>query len=722
MKQPERLNATRVPKFRKPGDNTMKSPQFTKLLLVVALILTFAQFAIAAVPAAPSPLSPAAGASVPAPLTISWSAVTDPAGIIAYNWQVSASSTFGVVVAQNSTMGPTQDTVSGLANGTYFWRVQAVNSSFVQGTWSQARSFSINGATAGSLAGPTLNPTKAYSTFHPREVIVFSWSPVPGAATYILQAATDPSFPVATRLQFDNIPSPSFSFAEADEGAYTARVFAVDANGVLSAPSNSISYTVSYNNPIAGPPSIISPTGNATLTLPITFKWTDVVNPQPSGYELQIAKDSSFSTIEEDDPQLNDPTRTVLSLTPGQKFWRVRSFQGDSSPTTAAVTKFSGSGSFTVSSAPATPIALGFTANPLYSGNTTWVSVQLSSAAPAGGAVINLTSSDPNAAPVPATVTMPGNIGWLQFQMQAGQVVSSTPVTITATVNGAGATGQLTVLPPSLKSISISPNAVNGGAQPVATVLLNGVAPSGGAAVNFTSSSPAVLAPAVGTAPAGSVQVGVALPTTTVTATTTAIITATWNGISVQAPLTLTPQGQPASITLSQSSIAGGTAAFVTVTTAAPATSDQIFQVNSSSPSITVPSSLLMPAGTTSARFNIQTAAVTTLTQGSISVSGGGVTLSAALTLNPPPPAAPTAVLTVTASGRSGINVTSNPAGINVPVGSTGSASLPANGPVTLSVSGGRTAFWTGACTTAGKTASCTFTLTGNASVSANVQ
>jgi hypothetical protein len=116
----------------------MKSPQFARLLLVVALILTFAQFAIAAVPAAPSPLSPAAGASVSAPLTISWSAVTDPAGIIAYNWQVSASSTFGVVIAQNSTMGPTQDTVSGLANGTYFWRVQAVNGSFVQGTWSQA--------------------------------------------------------------------------------------------------------------------------------------------------------------------------------------------------------------------------------------------------------------------------------------------------------------------------------------------------------------------------------------------------------------------------------------------------------------------------------------------------------------------------------------------------------------------------------------------------------
>jgi hypothetical protein len=699
----------------------MNTARFARLLFILISLLSFAQFAAAAVPAAPSPIAPAAGASVSAPLSISWSAVTDPSGIVAYNWQVSASSSFGTVIAQNSTMGPTQDTVSGLANGTYFWRVQAVNSGFVQGTWSQGRSFTITGAGAGALAAPTLDPTHAYSTFHPREVIVFSWTPVAGAVSYMLQAATDSSFPVATRLQFDNIPGTTAAFAEADEGSYSARVFAVDANGILSTPSNTISYTVFYNNPIAGPPAIISPTGNSTLTLPITFKWTDVANPQPSGYELQIAKDSNFGAIEEDDPQLNNATRTVLSLTPGTKYWRVRSFQGDSSPTTAAVTKFSATGSFTVSSAPASPVALGFTSNPVYSGNITWVSVQLSSAVPASGAVINLTSSDPNAAPVPATVTMQGNIGWLQFQMQAGQVVSPTPVTITATLNGASATGHLTVLPPSLKSISFSSKSVNGGAQPGATVLFNGVVPPGGATVNFTSSSPAVLAPAVATAPAGSTQLGVGLPTTPVSATTIATITATWNGISVSAPLTLTPQGQPASITLSQSSITGGTAAFVTVNTAAAANSDQIFQVTSSSPSISVPSSLLMPAGNTSARFNISTSAVSNVTQGTLAVSGGGVTQSAVLTLNPPAPAPTAATLTVTASGRSGILVTSNPSGISVPVGSTGSASFPSGNMVTLNLTNGRVAIWSGACVS-NKTASCTFTLSGNASVSANVQ
>ena len=173
--------------------------------------------------------------------------------------------------------------------------------------------------------------------------------------------------------------------------------------------------------------------------------WTDVANPQPSGYELQIAKDSGFQQIEDDSPQLNNPNRTVLSLTSGQKFWRVRSAQGDASPTTAAVTAWSAAGSFTISPAPPAPATLVLTNNTLYSGDTTWVQIQLSAAAPAAGAVINLTSSNPAAAPVPASVNMPPNTAWMQFQMQVGQVTSSTPVTVTATLNSGQASVQFNV-------------------------------------------------------------------------------------------------------------------------------------------------------------------------------------------------------------------------------------------------------------------------------------
>jgi hypothetical protein len=103
-----------------------------------------------------------------------------------------------------------------------------------------------------------------------------------------------------------------------------------------------------------------------------------------------------------------------------------------------------------------------------------------------------------------------------------------------------------------------------------------------------------------------------------------------------------------------------------------------------------------------------------------ISAAYDGVTRSAALTVTPP---AQTATLTVTATGRTGERVTSNPVGINVTVGSTGSASFAVGTSITLSVSNNRDAIWSGACSSGGnKAKTCTFTLNANASVTANVQ
>src|ERR1051326_4648643 len=102
---------------------------------VCFFVVTFAAAvpAFAATPPAPSLISPASGASTLSPFTISWSSVTDPSGILGYNWQVSTSSSFSTITLQNSTnVGVTQDNVSGLPNGTYFWRVQVVNGAFVK--------------------------------------------------------------------------------------------------------------------------------------------------------------------------------------------------------------------------------------------------------------------------------------------------------------------------------------------------------------------------------------------------------------------------------------------------------------------------------------------------------------------------------------------------------------------------------------------------------------
>jgi len=696
-------------------------------VLTAALLVGFDGH-LSAVPLAPNAVAPADGGSLTEPFTISWSAVSDASGIVAYNWQVSASSSFTPIVLQNSTNGATSDTVSGLGTGTYFWRVQAVNGSFEQGAWSQPRSFTVSGVGAGAPGTPSLDPPKAYNTFHPYEVMTFTWSAVPGAATYVFQAATDASFPVASRIQFDNIPNTTYSFAIGNpEGHYFGRVFAVDANRVYSAPSNLQAFSVLFNNPV--PPALtpISPANGSTLTLPITLTWSASPNPQPSGYDLQIAKDSGFKSIEDLDSQLNDPQRTVLSLTPGQKFWRVHSVQGDSSPTTAAVTPWSATGSFTVSSAPPTPVSVSFTSNPVTSGATTWVQVQLTSA-PAVATNVSLTSSNPSAAPVPASIQMPANIAWAQFQMQAGQVAAATPATITATLNGASAAGQLTVGESALKSLTISPSTINGGATPGAIVMLSGQAPSGGATVMLSSNSPAVHPPGSVFVNPGSFSTSFSLPTSGVTANTTATVTATWNGVSKQGSVTLTPQPAPTGLTLSPTSTVGtGGSSFGRVTIGSAQATDTTFQLTSSNPAVaSVNGSVVVPSGTTAGGFNVFTSQVATETVVTISVTGGGVTQSAQLTVtpdSPPPPPSQTAAVTLTASGRSGSRVTSNPAGLNVAVGSSGSASFGVGSSVTLTASGGRSAIWSGACSSGGsKRSSCTFTVNGSASVSANVQ
>ncbi len=255
-------------------------------------------------------------------------------------------------------------------------------------------------------------------------------------------------------------------------------------------------------------------------------------------------------------------------------------------------------------------------------------------------------------------------------------------------------------------------------------VLLNGVAPAGGAAVNFASDSAAAMPPAVATVAAGNGSVSVPLPTNAVSANTIATITATWNGASVNSKFTITPPLQPAALLLNPSFTTGSAGSFATVNVASVPTSDATFTVTSSNPALaSVPNSVVIPAGGTATGFSIFTAPVTVQTVVTISVTGGGITRSANLTLGAVAPAPAQASLTVTATGRSGQSITSSPVGVNVPVGSTGTSSFAAGKAVTLSVTNGRDAIWSGACSSGGnKAKTCTFTVSGNASVTANVQ
>jgi hypothetical protein len=325
-------------------------------VLVADVVATCGSGAVtAAVPAAPTPLAPTNGAQVTVPSTISWSGVTDPSGIIAYNRQVSPSSTMSPVIEHGSTSGQAQATVSGLVEGTYFWRVQAVNGAFVQGAGSAPQSFTVSGANARSPGSATLEPPSGGTQFHPLETLSFTWSAVADAASYIFEASNDPNFPVATRVHFDNIPNTNYSLTLGDsmpQGAWYVRVQAVNVNGIPGVPSNTVTFTLSFNAPLVPPPALLSPANGTTVALPVTFTWTDVPNPQLSGYTLEIAPNPGFTTLDYLNNQITGPHWTVTSLTAGTKYWRVNSTQGDAAPGVPAVAAWSSTGSFIVPSTP----------------------------------------------------------------------------------------------------------------------------------------------------------------------------------------------------------------------------------------------------------------------------------------------------------------------------------------------------------------------------------
>src|ERR1700752_459533 len=107
-----------------------RQPAFAAFLLLL-MSLAF-QAAAQTAPPAPTLVAPVSGASLVQPIMLDWNPVIDPDGPIgSYTWQVATTATFTTIVlagftnnVSDSIPAATADRVSGLPNGTYFWRVK----------------------------------------------------------------------------------------------------------------------------------------------------------------------------------------------------------------------------------------------------------------------------------------------------------------------------------------------------------------------------------------------------------------------------------------------------------------------------------------------------------------------------------------------------------------------------------------------------------------------
>jgi len=308
------------------------------------------------------------------------------------------------------------------------------------------------------------------------------------------------------------------------------------------------------------------------------------------------------------------------------------------------------------------------TVNPtnVNAGSVSTGAVTLSGPAPSGGAVVSLSTSNAMEASVPGSVTVAAGATSATFTVTAAAVTTSTSVTLSAAYAGVTRTASLTVTPqspppPSLASLVLNPTSVNGGSLSTGTVMLTGAAPSGGVVVSLSSGNTAVATvPVSVTVPSGIATAPFPVSTLAVTASASVTISASYSGDTRTASLTVTPQVSGptlSSITLNPASVNGRSASAGTVALSGPAPAGgALVSLSSSNTAVaTLPASVSIPTGATSAPFTLSTLAVTAPTSATISASYAGVTQTAPLTVTPAPPAGtPAGTYTLTITGTSG--------------------------------------------------------------------
>jgi uncharacterized protein (TIGR03437 family) len=295
---------------------------------------------------------------------------------------------------------------------------------------------------------------------------------------------------------------------------------------------------------------------------------------------------------------------------------------------------------FQVNSLPASEIALaGLTLsnNEVTGGTSVTGTVSLNGLAKSGGFPVSLKSSNLTVT-VPAMAIIPQGQVSITFTISTPTVGTVQSTTITAQANSASLTASLQVDPanlPQLDLFTVTPATVQGGASFSGSIGLSASAPLGGTKVQLASSDTVVQAPASVTVNANSSTATVTIPTVAVTSVHTVTLTATLGTASLTQQVTVAP---PIQLTVSPTSVTGGTSVTGTITlaTVAPASGLNVAVASSATGVASTPGVVNIPSGQSSATFTITTLSVTTAHTVTITATDGAVgSATATLTVNP---------------------------------------------------------------------------------------
>ena len=274
-------------------------------------------------------------------------------------------------------------------------------------------------------------------------------------------------------------------------------------------------------------------------------------------------------------------------------------------------------------------------------GEPTTAQTVLDAPAAAGGAPVQVTSSDPATIPAPDSIVVPAGSTSKSAALPTLPVAASTPVIVSATRNGVTRSATVTVQPPpvTIASLVIAPASLIGTNPATGTVTLSGAAPAGGVEVELLSSQPTIATvPSALSIPAGATSGTFVITTSRVSAAQPVNITAAHATTEKVSTLTvLPPSGNyVSSISLAPSFIVGGTSALGTVTLAMPSdhTSD-VALTSSNAALLSVPAKATVRNNDLAAIFPVATSSVTAPTAVTVTASFGGVVQQAKVIVSP---------------------------------------------------------------------------------------
>ena len=307
----------------------------------------------------PTQTAPAAGAVVQFLPSFAWTPV---AGADKYEFQISADAGMNSPVLGSGkddffTRNTRATLLKTIPNGTYYWRVRATNAAGGISNWTEPRSF----RKLWNFQPALQNPSSGDSLTFPTSPVVLTWSGVPGAAHYLVSAASDPSLGSLV-LKYGNQDDPkgppnvaatsAAITSSLAPGSYYWSVTPVDAEGNRGVSTPVASFNWLWPSATATQLEDLNPAPEAYDP---RFSWNPI--PGAARYEVEVNSSSDFTPGSK---VCCDGATIATSISPTEVlkdnvfYWRVRALDPDGN---AGVWNYGGSFTKTFDKvAPAGPV------------------------------------------------------------------------------------------------------------------------------------------------------------------------------------------------------------------------------------------------------------------------------------------------------------------------------------------------------------------------------